>query len=154
MKIAGVEVKDRPEEVLILPRGEDNVVFRGRAVEDFAEFDALCPIPVPNKVLTKEGAKDDTDSADYKREMELYGQRKVAWIILKTLEPSQIEWDTIDPNKASTWTNFQTDLRAAKFTQVEINLITQFVLECNALDERKLQRARDEFFRGRAAVDK
>ena len=46
MKIGGVDPKTLPkEEVLVLPRGDQAIVFRAVGVPDYDEFDALCPEP-------------------------------------------------------------------------------------------------------------
>ena len=47
MKIGGVEIKGPHEELLILPRPDENIIIRAKAVMDMDVFDKLCPEPKP-----------------------------------------------------------------------------------------------------------
>jgi hypothetical protein len=73
-------------------------------------------------------------------------------MVVKSLEPSEIEWDTVDPDNPKTWTNYAEDLRGAGFSQVEVNRIVGLVWEANCLDEAKLEEARQVFLRGQQPV--
>jgi hypothetical protein len=73
-------------------------------------------------------------------------------MVVKSLEPSEIEWDTVDPDNPKTWANYTNDLRGAGFSQVEINRIVGLVWGANCLDEAKLERARQVFPRGQQPV--
>ena len=153
MKIAGIDPAMLPaEEILVLPRGEKNIVFRARGLPDMDEFDKLCPEPKPPVRLTKVGKEPDEEDANWRSAMLAHGRRRVAYMVVKSLEPSEIEWDTVDPDNPKTWTNYAADLRRAGFSQVEINRIVGLVWEANCLDEAKLERARQVFARGQQPV--
>ncbi|REJ65631.1 MAG: hypothetical protein DWQ31_16965 [Planctomycetota bacterium] len=149
MKIGGVDPQSLPKEhILVLPRGDQQVVFRAVGVPDMDEFETLCPEPKPPGKLTKDGWEPNEGDENWKTQMLHHGRRRMAYMAIKTLAASDIEWDTVDPDSPKTWTNWETDLREAGFSQVEINRITQLVWEANCLDEEKLERARKVFLRG------
>lgn len=148
MKIGGVDVGGPCEEVLVLPRLKGDVVIRTHAVMSMDEFDKLCPEPKPKKVLKAGGWQESTDDPTYKALMEEYGNRRWNYIALKSLEPSQIEWKHVDLGDPRTWEKWTEELAEAGFSSVEINRITVCVMQANALDEAKLEKARDAFLRG------
>lgn len=49
-----------------------------------------------------------------------HGRRRVAYMVVKSLEPSEIEWDTLDPDNPKTWTNYAEDLRNAGLSEEEV----------------------------------
>ena len=53
MKIGGVQVTGPSEEVLVLPREPEPIVFRAVAVPDMEEFHKLCPEPKPTGKFVK-----------------------------------------------------------------------------------------------------
>jgi hypothetical protein len=149
MKIGGVDPKTLPvEETLVLPRGDQIMVFRAAGLKDMTEFNRLCPEPVPPKKLTKDGAVSDTDDPNYRAESAAYGKRRWGYIAVHSLIPSEIEWDTVKLDNPTTWSNYEDDLKNAGLTAAECNRITGLVLEANSLDEAKLQQARATFLRG------
>ena len=56
MKIGGIDPTTLPSEVfLVLPRGDQEIVFRAQPVKDMDAFEALCPRPTPPGKMTREG---------------------------------------------------------------------------------------------------
>lgn len=148
MKIGGIEVKGPNEVLLVLPREENDIVIKARAVLDMAEFEELCPEPKPPGRQTKGGFEHDVDDPGYKQQMENHNERQLGYLVVKSLEPSEIEWDLVDINKPNTYTKWQEDFQAAGLSTIEVNRIMQVVMEANALDESKLEAARQVFLRG------
>jgi len=106
MKIGGLDPTTLPvEEVLVLPRGELQLVFR-----------------------------------------------RIAYIVVHSLRPSEIEWDTVQLDNPSTWGNWETELKNAGLSEIECSRVLGLVLEANCLDEAKLRKARELFLRGTPAV--
>jgi hypothetical protein len=155
MKINGVEVKGPSEEVLVLPRatGED-IPFIARAILDYDEFEKRVPEPKPKAVLVKGGWKENVDDPAFKEAVEKRDDLRIAWLVLKSLEPSNIEWDTIDMDKPSTWLNWQDELRDAGLNTTEIGRVITCVTTANALNEEKLEAARESFLAGLAKASK
>lgn len=150
MKIGGVQVTAPTEEILVIPRGDQTIVFCAVAVPDMEEFHRLCPEPKPTGKFVKGEFVPDEDSKDYKAAMANYNMKRLSWMVIQTLKPSKIEWDTVDEQNPRTWNNWESDLRKAGLTQVEVNRVTQLVLDANSLNEEKLVKAREVFLRGRA----
>jgi hypothetical protein len=150
MKIAGIDPKTLPPEaVLVLPRTDGSIVFRARGLSDMDEFNKLCPEPTPPSALSADGSKTfDHSNKDYLAALAEHNKRWWAYLVVKSLEPSNIEWDTVKLEQSSTWANWEADLLASKFTKIECNRVYKTVLEANSLDESKLQRARELFLLG------
>lgn len=149
MKISGIDPKTLPaEEVLVLPRGDQRIVIRARGLPDMEEFKRLCPEPTPPRKLTKDGWVLDTADEGYQSVATEHNRRRMAYMVVCSLKPSEIEWDTVKMDSAATWVNWESDLKAGGLTQVECNRILSLVLEANCLDEVKLQQARAVFLQG------
>jgi hypothetical protein len=148
MKIGGIEVKGPNEELLVLPRGDQQIVIRARAVLDMETFEKLCPEPKPPGKRTKDGFVPNPDDPGYKSVLEAYQNKRLAYLVIKTLEPSEIEWTTVNIDNPSTWTNYMKDLHDGGLSNIEINRVIVCVMQANALDEKKLEEARKLFLRG------
>lgn len=151
MKIGGVEVT-KCEEVLVLPRTKGpDIVFHAVAVTDMDEFEALCPVPEIPKRIVRGGTEENPDSPGYKDQLKNWSQRRFDYILLKSLEPSNIEWSKVNLDKPSTWKLWQDEFKAAGISENECKRVINLVLQANSLDERKLQEAREAFLRGQGA---
>lgn len=144
-----MEINGPNETVLVLPRGEGSIVFKARAILDYEPFNQLCARPVPPVITVKGGAKKlDTEDKNYQKALREYNSRLESWTVIKSLEPSEIEWDTVKLDTPGTWSNWVSDLQKSGFTLVEINRVIRVVMEANALDEEKLKWARESFVLG------
>jgi hypothetical protein len=153
MKIGGREISGVHEVILVLPRGvEEEVIIRAKAILDLDSFYNICPEPKPPGRLTKNGWEPNKDDENYQFCLMRHMEQRIAFLVIKSLEPSNIEWDTTDINNPSTWTNYINDFKNAGFSSVEINRIVGAVMEANALDEKKLEKAREVFIRGQHPV--
>ena len=149
MRIGGIDPTTLPvEEVLVLPREDQRLVFRASGLKDMEEFKRLCPEPEPPRKLTKDGPVADTEDQGYKDALAGYQKRRMAYIVIRSLLPSQIEWDTVQLDNPSTWANWDSDLKSAGLSEMECNRVLALVLEANCLDEAKLRKAREVFLRG------
>lgn len=149
MKIGGVDPSTMPnEEILVIPRGESNIVFRAKGLPDMDEFNAQVAEPKMPTRLEKGGYVPDPMDAGYQSVLAEYNKRRWAYLVIKTLAPSEIEWDTVNMDSPGTWANWEADMKTAGLTQVECNLIFKLVLEANSLDSAKLEKARALFLQG------
>lgn len=151
MKIAGKQVSGANIEYVILPRGDsDQLVFKAQAVLSYDNFDKMNPEPTPPQMIVAGGARvPNFESADYKTALVVHSTRKVAWMVLKSLEISEIEWDTVKMEDPTTWENYTTDLRNAGLADVEINRIVNGVMIANCLNDAKIEEARKRFLTSR-----
>lgn len=147
MKIGGVTVSQH-EEVLVLPRTDGDIVIKAAAVLSMDEFDALCPQPEPPTKITKNGKEKNFDAKNFVKSLEIWSERRYQYICLKSLEPSMIEWDTVDLQVPASWAKWTSELLEAGISQTEMNRIQQCILDANALNEAKLNQAREAFLRG------
>jgi hypothetical protein len=153
MKIAGIDPKTLCNEVLlVLPRAEQNIVFRARGLKDMEEFQAKCPLPKPPGKFTKDGWVAEENDPTYQQVMAEWGKKRLGYIVTRSLEPSNIEWDTVKLDDPRTWANWETDLIDGGLTQIEANRVLALVMEANSLDEAKLSKARELFLRGQAPM--
>jgi hypothetical protein len=70
---------------------------------------------------------------------------------LKSIEPSQIEWETVDMDKPTTWPKWVDELQENGLSEVEVGRIINAVLAANSLDEKKIEEARKSFLHGQGA---
>lgn len=150
MKIGGVQVTPS-QEILVLPRDGGDIVIKAKAYRVGDEFDKLCPMPTPPMVTTKEGSSPDWSDKDFKAQIATRDERRFAYLVLKSIEDSQIEWEKVDLDKPNTWTKWGDELIEAGITEVEVNRIVNAVLAANSLDEAKIKQARERFLRGQGA---
>ncbi len=149
MKIAGVDPKTLVNEViLVLPRGEQNLVFRARGLKDMEVFNTKCPKPKPPGKLTRDGWVPNDSDPTYQTVLDQWAKKRLGFIIFHSLKPSEIEWDTVKEDDPRTWTDWEQDMRDGGFSEMECSRILALVLEANSLDEEKLKKAREVFLRG------
>jgi hypothetical protein len=150
MKIDGRQVKPNVE-ILVLPRLEGDVVIRAKAVTINEDFEKLVPEVVPPGVRTKEGFKKDYKDETYLQMVAKREEKRFAYMVLRSLEPSKIEWDTVDLDKPETWTGWKKEMEDEEmggFAEVETNRIVMTCMAANSLDEAKIKAARDHFLLG------
>lgn len=148
MKIGGVEVTKPSEELMVFPRDGGDLVFRAQAIEDMDVFEKLCPEPIAPGVRTKDGfVKNEKDPA-YQEMVEHRQNQQLAFIVIKTLKPSAIEWQEVSEDNPSTWLKWRDELHAAGMTSIETNRLVNLVLEANCITEKRMKEAREHFVRG------
>lgn len=154
MKIRGREIQGVNKVTLVLPREDDeDIVLVAKAIQELDQVDEFLIAPKPPVALGKGGEKVyNHKDPGYVQQLFDYNAKRMAWIVLHSLRDNDIEWDTVDLSNPSTWCNYVDELKAAGFSSIEINHIGNAVAEANALDEAKLDAAREVFLRGQAAA--
>jgi len=147
MKIGGKKVTPN-ESILVLPRPDGDLIIKARSADINDEFDARFPLPIAPLIQTKDGNHYDYKDPDYKRACKIRDGRRFSFLVLRSLEPSNIEWDTVDMESPNTWSNWTEDMKNAGMSEVEVQRVINTVLAANALDEEKIQQALDSFLRG------
>lgn len=150
MKIGGIDPSKLPTiETLVLPRGDEIIVFKATGLSSYDEFDALCPEPKAPGAFKPGGEfVPNPEDPSYRQMLATYANKRMAYMAIKSLEPSDIEWDEVNIDNPSTWTKWSTELKNVGFTQVEVNRIMGLVLDANCLNEERLEKARSVFLLG------
>lgn len=152
MKIGGRQIKGPNIEIIAIPRSEgEDIIFKAQAVLDMVEFNKLCPDPIPKKVMGKGGVLiNDPDDKTYNTAVKEHNERRTAWMILKSLEATpDLEWETVKITDVNTWLNYEKELRDAGFSEAELQRILIGVMRANALDDTKIEEARERFLQGK-----
>lgn len=150
MKIGGREITSVSEEVLVLPRLDDDIVIRAQGVKSMDIFDKLCPEPKAPGIRTKDGFRPDEKDTGYLTLMDNHAEMRLAFIVITSLEISDIEWNTVVKDDPGTWKSWRKDFEEAGLSAIEIGRVVTCVLRANSLDEEKLEAAREAFLLGRA----
>lgn len=154
MKIQGKALKGAFIQTLVLPRGDDKIVFRAQAVLDYTLFDKLCPRPEPAITVMRDGTrKMETADPEYQAMLTVWSERRIAYLVLQSLAATEgLEWETVSLDDPSTWNNYQAELRASGFTEIEIGRIIEIVMDANGMDDAKIKQATKDFLQQAAAV--
>jgi len=152
LKIGGLEMKGPKEVLIVIPRDDHDIPFKFIAVNDDSEFHKICPEPTPPMAIKPgEGKVAKYDDPGYKAALGLYAEQRESWYVLKSLEPSKIEWLTIRMDDPKSWVNWRTELKEAGFSVMEIQLIYSKFLEANMVTEQMLWQARERFLASQQA---
>lgn len=147
MKYKGKKLEGRNTDVLVLMRGQDRIVFKAEALDNYDEFDKLCSMPEPPKRLRPGGIQEaNTSDPLYKKALDQYAENKVNYTIVRSLAVSEdIVWDNVHLDKVETWGNWRKELEEAGFTDIELMRVLQLCTRVNCLDEDLLDQAKEDF---------
>ena len=154
MKLLGKKVEGPNVEEIVIPRGDDQLVFRAQAVLEDKEFDDLCPRPKPQVGIGPGGRRvEKTDAPGYTAALNEWGEKRVAWLVIKSLEATEgLEWETVNYDDPETWLNYKSEWRDSGLSDAEQARILGGVMAANGLSEQKVEEARKRFLAGREAA--
>ena len=147
MKLRGKESSGPATKVVVIPRDEgDDLVFKVQAVLNYADFEALNPMPKPPVLTFAGGAKrEDTTDPDFQEAVLKRVTQRFYWMYIKSLEATaDLEWTTVKLNEPDTWANFEKEL-LEWITEYELRVIKDKVMEVNGLNEDKITEATNSF---------
>ncbi len=146
MKINGKILDGPSHEILVLEHNGEEIVFKAQAVLSYEEFEKIYPHPQPPSILKRGAGKAEKDFNDkkYQKELDEYASAKSYWMILKSLEPSKIEWQKVKMDDPSTYKYFDDELSAV-FTEATKMEIMNIITTANGLNDDKLKEARERF---------
>ena len=148
MKLNGKTVSGANETIIVIPRfNSDNIIFKARAVLDMEEFEKMCPAPMPPKKVFAGGREvENVKDPGYIQQVENHSTLRLSWIVLTSLSATEdLEWDNVDIADPTTWNNFRTEMTESGFSTIEINRVIADCLNVNALNEAKIEAARELF---------
>ena len=147
MKYKGKKLEGRNTDILVLQKGNEQIIFKAEAVMNFKEFDKLCPAPKP-PIILKPGNRriPNENDSNYLKAMEKYGEQRINYMIIKSLEATEdLEWDNVNINNPDTYENWQKELEEAGFSETERMRIMVLCTQVNALDDNMLDQAKETF---------
>lgn len=147
MKYKGKKLEGRNTDVLVLMRGKDRIVFKAQAIENYDDFEKLCPVPEPPIKLLPGGIKEpNVNDKNHLKRMDDYATNKTDFTILKSLEiSSDLEWEQVKIQEPTTWHFWKKELKESGFTDIEILRIVQLCTRVNCLDNELLDKAKEDF---------
>jgi len=147
MKIFGKTFTEPNTVEIILPRGTDFIVFKAQAVNDFDDFEKLCPEPKPKFIQRPGQASEEyLDDPEYKKERMTWAGQRLDWMILESLSVTPgLEWTKVNMDSPSTWELYKEELKDSFFNDMEINRIVDGVLKANCLSEKAIEEAEKRF---------
>ena len=156
MKIDGREITGVNTVTLVLPRENDqDIVFVAKAIQNMSDVDKFLEAPLPPEVLGKGGVRTrNYADKSYQVSQIAYETKRMAWMILTSLSDNDIEWDTVVMEDPNTWTNYVQEMKDAGFSDMEMGHLSQAVVRANALDEAKLEAAREVFLHGQVKAER
>lgn len=154
MKLNGKVLKGPNIEIVVIPRTDEDIVFKAQSILDFEAFTKLCPIPKPPDIIKRgEGRVSNPEDPHYKSQLEDYNKKRTAWMIIKSLEATEnLVWEKVKISDSNTWHLYDQELQDAGFGDYERALILNGVMRANCLDPSKIEEARQRFFRGELRV--
>jgi len=141
-------------EPIVLPRPEEDLVFHAKAIEDFDEFEKLCPVPEPPAKILPSGEKiPNAGDPSYLDSMSAYGMKRVAYMVIKGLSEGtpDLEWDTVELENHHTWLGYRKEMRESGLSDTEINRIIAGCMRANSLSEVAVDQAMKRFLAGQQA---
>lgn len=156
MKLNGISVEPPEPKTIVIPHGDQEVVFKAQLVDDFTEFDELCPRPTPPVIRDKEGnERRDISDKDYLQRLNDYSEKRSNWMFLKSLLATEgLEFDIVDMSDPETWNSFDDEFKAAGFSEYQIERIKLLAFQANGMDQKLIDEATERFLAGRAQESK
>jgi hypothetical protein len=156
MKIKGITIEPPKPKVLVIPQNGKDLVFTAQYVDNYHEFDKLCPTPTPVKIRKADGTESvDSKDAGYLRELDEWSRKRTNWLFLKSLEATEgLEWDMIDMTDSNTWLLLDEELNKSGLSQLIQQRLKMLVFEANGLDQSKIDEATERFLAGQAQESK
>lgn len=150
MKIRGKEIDLKGfVEVVVIPRGEEEFVFKARPVTstDFEVFDKLCPQPKA-PLVTKPGMEsyEDTSDGGYLHQRTNWFLLRQQFIFFISLSATEgLEFNNVKLEEPTSWEKMLPEFEEAGFSVSEINAIVDCIIRANALDNNKIEKATKSF---------
>lgn len=133
-----------------LPNGEPRLLaFIAQPVWSLDDFRERCPIPEipPSCVVYKPDGRKVSNPNDpqYVLLLEEHNRKQWGYTILKSLEPSRIEFDGVSLDDPDTWGNVELELRG-ELGHFEFGRVMTLIDEANNIDLDMLEENRQTFF--------
>lgn len=151
MKINGKSIEGPKPEVIVIPKGDEQFVFKAMPVLCYDEFLAIYPQPLPMTV-TKPGKAPYADVNDkaYLDDIADWVNKKSSWMMIESLKATEgLEWDTVVAEEPETWSNWRSELEKV-FTDIEMMYIIEIIQSACGLNQNKISEATEAFLASEA----
>lgn len=147
MKMAGKPVNSPPRDVIIFPRATGHLIFHVKGVASLEEFDTISPRPVAPKIMRRGITSANLDDPGYKQQLQAWADARQNWLILQALDcpENELTWEQVKLDDRSTWNLLESELRSAGLSDIEVQRLIAKVYEVNALSDRAMEAARNDF---------
>lgn len=154
MKIKGKKIANPSPKYAIIPRDDEDIIFKITPVINLKDFDKLCPEPEPTRVIKPGGIEYfDHDDPSYKERLDKYSELQFAYICIRSIsETDYLEWDKIKLDDPSTWQYWREEIEESGLSKAEITYLMGEVTKANMIDEERVKEARDRFFSKKQAT--
>lgn len=143
-------------EPIIIPRPGEDLILYAKGIEDFEEFEKLCPPPEPPAKILPGGERvPNPQDKDFIAAMNGYGAKRVAYMVVKGLSEGtpDLEWEEVDITNHHTWTKYREELRNSGLSDIEVNRIVAGAMRANSLSEVAVEEARKRFLASQQALN-
>lgn len=148
MKFGDREFKSFNIRKLTITRGKGTeplvLTFGPASVDDYEKY---YPEPkVPTK--QKRGSDEWIPNPDDKKYKEALKKRNDAfrdYTVIKSMEYSKVDWDTVNIADPDTWSNWKEDLKNCGFSAHEIQLVQIAVMEANSYTDQGISESEESF---------
>lgn len=147
MRIHGKLLPKPKDDVVVLPRGDEQIVFNIRAVIDYKPFNEICPLPKPKMVTVPgDGQPVQEKGPDWEKRVTEYAMRQQHWTMIQSLMATPgLEWNKVKLDDPSTWHLWMEELEEEGLTAAERVRIQTAIHKINGLDDSLLEQARTSF---------
>ena len=155
MKFKGKKPLGPQPEYIVIPRGNENIVFIAKPILDYSGFEEICPRPNPPGILYPDGRKGyDNENPEYKGKLIEHLQLRSDWFIISALKDTpDLEWEQVNYSDPTTWKLWKQELEEV-LTEREINIVMDGIVTANGLNQAKLDAAKERFLAGMASQPK
>ncbi len=152
MKKGGVKLAV-PQDIVVFQRGDNQLVFNVKGIASMDEFEKLAPEPKPPMMRKPNGQKvADPEDPAYLKAVEQHGMLRASYIVVKSLEDDDIEWENVKLDRPDTWELWHKELEDAGMTQFERNYLLTKIFSVNGIgSEDVYKQVRDNFLANQAA---
>jgi len=151
MLYKGKKLETPKEQVVVIPHGDTNVVFKAKMVRDFTLFESLCKVPAPKIIAYPDGRSELVEDASFKDDVRKYDELHWNYRIISSL-CGDIAFETVNINDPSTYSNWKKELEDDGFSPIEISRVIRLVLDANGLNSAKIDEATASFLAGHLQV--
>ena len=149
MKLNGIKLAEPKPRVLVIPHGDQELVFTAKYVGSFDGHDERFPAPeVPEKLLPGGQRIPHYDHPKYMKLQEEWNEQRFVWLYFTSLGATEgLEWDYIKVDDPTTWKHFDKEFDGVQ--QNAIERLKYHVMQTCGMDPARIDEATERFLADR-----